>query len=151
MLQDSLENLFSIPGLSFELALLVGITIDEIFDFTKDHFHEDGLWTSPSTKKATIDDCKQEDAHHKSQRGQYKYKTVLGPESHTQNDKFAFYNIEEEKRSTIDGYERAAKHDRQKQIREPGSGIVKTTGGFTGENPFSFTVLINGSNSISIC
>ena len=116
MLQDPFENLFCIPFLGFEFALFICVTIDEIFDFSKDHLHEDGLGAGPTTKEPSKNDSKQKYPYHKGQRGQYKNETVLGPEGHTQDDKFTFYNVEQEKWPTIYCDKRSTKHDSEKQI-----------------------------------
>ena len=66
-LKNPFFNFFRIPWHFTKLFLLYGITIDPIFNFAKNHFHENGLRAGPSTKYPAKYNGKQDDEDYKSE------------------------------------------------------------------------------------
>ena len=104
-LGDPLPYLFRIPGHGAKLLLFSGVSINPIFNFTKDHFHEYGLGAGPSTKNTAKDNRKQNHKYHECKKANGKYEKILRPENHTEKYELTFKNIEHEKRCIIYFYE----------------------------------------------
>src|SRR5690242_12620538 len=97
-LQNPLLNLLCVPRHFFQKLLLVRIAINPVFNFPENHFHKNGLRTSPSTKNPSEYDGKKYDENHEGEHGNSEDEKILWPEDHSENDKPAFGNIKQQQR-----------------------------------------------------
>jgi hypothetical protein len=73
------------------------ITINQVFDLSENHFHENGLWTHPPAEDSTENDREQDDKDYGYQKRHNEKVEILGPERLTENIEFSIYDIEKQK------------------------------------------------------
>jgi hypothetical protein len=70
--------------------LLRRIAIYPIFNFAKNHFHENGLWADPTAKYPTEDDGEKRNENDKSKHAHNENEKVLGPKANAEQNVSAF-------------------------------------------------------------
>ena len=93
MFKRAFEDFFFCPWTFFKSLLLSPITIDQIFNATKKHFHENRLRTNPTTKQASKDDGKENNEDNTNNHQYGKKVHVLRPKNLTKDDEFTVNDV----------------------------------------------------------
>jgi len=115
MLDRFLKNLFGIPGLIVEFALLTVVAFYQVFELTENKFHEDCLRANPSTEDAAKNHCKQDNEYNERDHTQHKEMKILWPEDNSKEDEFAFYKVEKQQGIAINSDKRPCKEKQQEE------------------------------------
>src|SRR5690606_40032234 len=74
--------------------------------------------------------------------------SILGPKHRSEDDEFVFKNIQQQKGLPVYFYEWPSKQNRQQNIREIGPPVVEFPLWLARVNPFSFSIIPDGSYRI---
>lgn len=103
------------PGRILQQSLFCRISLDQVFHFPKEHFHENGLRANPSAKESAEGGGKQNNKNDKCYHCQPEDEEILRPEYFPEDDKLSFGDIELEQRAPVRFYERHCK----KSVKKP--------------------------------
>jgi len=150
-LEYPFPDLFSIPWHLLQIALLLGISIDQILYLPEYHFHEDGLRACPSTEDAPVDNRKQYHEYNKRDHPDAEYEEILGPENHTEQYEFPFQDIKHQQGFPIYFYKWQCKENNQVKNAENRAQVIQFTLWFFWVNKIPFPFFGNGGNGIPEC
>ena len=101
MLCGDLRYFGSRPRSSFQSSLFICIAYYQVFYFSKQQFHEDGLRASPSAKQPAKRSGEQNDEENESHHSETEYEKILRPEYFPKQNEFCFRNIKLKQRPAV--------------------------------------------------
>src|ERR1043166_2205361 len=113
MLESFDAPLAGIPRRGIERFLRARIALDEILQFSKDHFHEQGLRAGPSAPKPSERGREDDDAGEEQEHGDGEDGHVLWPENLPKNRETPVDNVKEKQGVAVDTDERARKQNNE--------------------------------------
>ena len=130
-------------------ALSDRIAFDEVFYFTKNHFHQQGLRASPTAPEPAKCGGENDNAGQKNQHGDGKNSDVLRPENLSEDGEPALDDVHEQERIAIDPDERANEENGEQQPAQPGAPAIEAALGLFRVNPLAMAFFVGGRQMVA--
>ncbi|MPN20217.1 hypothetical protein SDC9_167595 [bioreactor metagenome] len=107
--KESFPDFFGVPFLSVKFHLFVSVSFNRVFNFSENHFHENGLRTNPTTKDPTKNHGKQNNENNGGNCAQCEDKEILRIKRLPQNKELPIQNIDQQQWISVNFHERQHK------------------------------------------
>jgi hypothetical protein len=128
----------------------MGVAFDEVFDFAKDHFHEDGLRTGPTAPEPSKSRREYNDARDENQQRHRGDDHVLRPENLAEDDELAFDEVQQEQRVAVNANERPHEYDREQQPAQICPRTEESSALFARVKPLAMAFLVDRREMVAV-